>query len=384
MTRTETVPAPVPRPSQSLYQPTRSEKARQDFVLSLKFLANGPAQQRVRAAYRDQIEPALMKARGAPPLRRQDVEQDLARSQAFRHWAVLAHRSQSMMWDSIEATTRRMAPAATQRLLALRAAVPRHGSLELDPELAVPPPIGNTEIHRQLGIQPGGYHGAADPDLTPGLRYIGASQIYAPGKGNFEAAGDDRGAALARQVRARFPDLQPTRILDLGCGIGMHAQSVARAFPQAEYHAVDVAAGLLRFAHLLAEERGVPILFYQRDAARTGFPDGHFDLIISNILFHETNSARLPQILRECRRLLRPGGAMLHADVGTQPSRLGLADQVMNDWQVRWNGEPFWTAFAQYDMREEVVAAGFDPARTFAEHVAKSGAAPAYVFGARA
>ena len=375
-----TRPTSVPQASQSLYQPTHAEKARQDFVLSLKFLANGPAQRRVREDYRSQIEPALRQARGAPPLRREEVEREITRSLGFRQWAVLTHRSQTMMWDSIEATTRRVAPAATQRLLALRASDSPCGSLELDPALPIPPPIGNTEIHRQ----PGGFHGAADPDLTPGLRYIGASQIYAPGKGNFEAAGDDRGAVLARYVGARFPDLQPLRILDLGCGIGMHAQSVARAFPQAEYHAVDVAAGLLRFAHLLAEERGVPIHFYQRDAACTGFADGHFDLIVSNILFHETNSARLPQILRECRRLLRPGGAMLHADVGTQVSRLGLADQVMNHWQVRWNGEPFWTAFAQYDMREEIVAAGFDAALTFAEHVSKPGAAPAYLFGARA
>ena len=370
----------VPQASQSLYQPSRTEKARQDFVLSLKFLTNGPAQQRVREDYREQIEPALTQQHGAPPTQRADVQQALAGSLSFRQWAVLTHRSQTMMWDSIEATTRRMAPAATRRLLALRAEGPRHGSLELDPALAIPPPIGNTEIHRQ----PGGFHGAADPDLTPGLRYIGASQIYAPGKGNFEAAGDDRGAALARQVRARFPDLQPARILDLGCGIGLHAQSVARAFPDAEYHAVDVAAGLLRFAHLLAEDRGVPIHFHQRDAARTGFADGHFDLIVSNILFHETNSARLPQILRECRRLLRSGGAMLHVDVGTQVTRLPVDDQVMNDWQVRWNGEPFWTAFAQYDMREEIVAAGFDPEKAFAEHVAKAGAAPAYLFGARA
>ena len=370
----------MPPPAQPLYQPTPLEKARQDFVLSLKFLANGPAQQRVREDYRERIEPGLAQARGAAPARREEVERDITRSLSFRQWAVLTHRSQSMMWDSIEATTRRMAPAVTRRLLELRASGARCGSLQLDPALPIPPPIGNTEIHRQ----PGGFHGGADPDLTPGLRYIGASQIYAPGKGNFEAAGDDRGAALARQVRTRFPGLQPTRILDLGCGIGLHAQSVAREFPQAEYHAVDVAAGLLRFAHLLAEQRGVPIHFHQRDAAQTGFADAHFDLIVSNILFHETNSARLPQILRECRRLLRPGGAMLHIDVGTQVSRLGLADQVMNHWQVRWNGEPFWTAFAQYDMGEEIIAAGFDPARVFAEHVAKPGAAPAYVFGAGA
>lgn len=369
------------RSSQTLYVPSREEKARQDFVLGIKLLANGAVQQRVREAYAVRIEPAVAAERGAVPQQRRDVERELARTTEFRQWAALTHVSQSQMWRAIEATTRRVQPEATRRYLALRAgaAVPR-GSLELAPSLHVPPPIGNTEIHRQ----PGGYVGGPDPDITPGLRYVGASMIYSPGKGNAAAAGDARGRQLAELVAAKFPGFAPRRILDIGCGVGVHAQAVALEYPDAEYHGVDVAAGLLRLGHVLAEERGIPIHFHQRDAAVTGFPDGHFDLVISHILFHETNSARLPQILRECRRVLRAGGAMLHLDVATQVTRQGLADQVMNDWQVRWNGEPFWTGFAERDMREQIIAAGFDAARTFAEHQRLSGGNESYVFGATA
>jgi hypothetical protein len=50
---------------------------------------------------------------------------------------------------------------------------------------------------------------------------------------------------------------------------------------------------------------------------------------------------------------------------------------------VRWNGEPFWTAFSRYDMREETVAAGFAAERSFAEHV-RTPSGVSYVFGARA
>ena len=367
--------------TQTVYVPTRDEKARQDFVLGIKLLANGEAQRRVRDDYRSRLLPQVAARLGREPQARKEVERELARSEAFRHWAVLTHRSQSMMWDAIEATTRRVAAEGAARMARLHARAARRGSLELDPSLAVPPPIANCEIHRQ----PGGYVGSSDPDdVTAGLRYIGASMIYAVGKGQEQAAGDGRANILLSQLRERFPDLSsPVRILDLGCGIGVHAQAIAREFPAAEYHGVDVAAGLLRFGHLIAEERGVPIHLHQRDAAHTGFEDASFDLVISNILFHETNSARLPQILRECRRVLRPGGAMLHVDVATQVTRLPFDDQVMNDWQVRWNGEPFWTAFAERDMKREIVAAGFDEAKSFAEHVARPVGAW-YVFGARA
>lgn len=362
-------------PVHDVYAPTLSERARQEFVLGIKLLANGAAQQRVREDYAATVLPEVRAALGREPAVRREIARSLARVTSFRHWAVLTHASQGMMWDAIEATASRVAAEASQRLASLQAP----GSLELDPNLEVPTPIANTEIHRQ----PGGFVGSDDPaDVLAGLRYIGASRIYAPGKGNDLEATDARGDFLVREVRRRHPHLRPRRILDLGCGIGVASQAVARAFPDAEYHGVDVAAGLLRFGRLLAGERGLPIHFHQRDASRTGFPDAHFDLIVSNILFHETNSARLPQILRECHRLLRPGAAMVHVDVPTQVTRLGLADQVMNEWQVRWNGEPFWAAFAELDMKQEIIAAGFAAADSFAEHVIRAGAAPAYVFGA--
>ncbi len=359
-----------------VYAPTLSERARQEFVLGIKLLANGAVQQRVREDYTANVLPELRTALGREPAARREVTKPLSRRSSYRDWAVLTHASQGMMWGAIEATAQRVSAEGSRRLAALQAP----GSLELDPALEVPTPIANTEIHRQ----PGGFVGSNDPvDVLAGLRYIGASRIYAPGKGNDLEATDARGAFLVAEVQRRFPGLRPRRILDIGCGIGVASQAVARAFPQAEYHGVDVAAGLLRFGHLLAGERGLPIHFHQRDAAKTGFPDAHFDLIVSNILFHETNSARLPQILRECHRLLRAGAAMVHVDVPTQVTRLGLADQGMYAWPVGWKGEPFWAAFAELDMKQQIVAAGFSAERSFAEHVARPGAAPAYVFGAQ-
>ena len=365
--------------TQDVYVPTREERVRQDFVLGLKLLANGAVQRRVRAEYRERVLPQLTQEQGAARTERRQVAPALLRTEAYRTWAVLTHHSQSMMWDAVERTTQRVLSSAERRYAALRAQPEqRRGSLQLDSTLAVPPPIGNTEIHRQ----PGGYTGRAEiEDVSPGLRYIGASLIYGAGKGQEHATGDARANLLLYELRRRYPGFAPRRILDLGCGIGVHSQAIALAFPEAEYHGADVAAGLLRFAHLIAEERGIALHLHQRDAARTGFEDGSFDLVLSNIFFHETNSARLPQILRECRRVLRPGGVMLHIDVATQTSRHGLDDQLMNDWQVRWNGEPFWSGFAERDMFEEIVAAGFAPDRSFAEHLNRPGGA-SYVFGA--
>jgi SAM-dependent methyltransferase len=347
-------------PRMELYSPTFAERCRQDFVLGLKLLANGPMQDRVRAE--------------APT-------DALVRTTAFRAWAAVTHRSQTMMWDSVEAAAQLGATQAAAELETLAGRPARRGSLELDPHLLVPEPIASVEIHRQ----PGGYVAERGPhDAIAGFRYHGSSLIYSAGKGQKDVGTDARGRAIAELVRERFPQLAPRRILELGCGIGVATQAIAAHFPGAEYHAIDVGAGLLRFAHLLAEQRGVPLHFHQRDAADTRFPDGHFDLIVSNIFFHETGETKLPAVLRECRRVLARGGGMLHFDVANQRERMAFADRAMNDWQVRWNGEPFWSGFAATDMSAALAAAGFAPDASFAEHVGKQGGLGAwFVFGAR-
>ena len=73
---------------------------------------------------------------------------------------------------------------------------------------------------------------------------------------------------------------------------------------------------------------------------------------------------------------------MLHLDVPYQPHRMPLIKQVSNHWQVRHNGEPFWTGFAELDMAAELVRAGFDKGSSFARYE-QTGPASYFFFGGR-
>ena len=85
-------------------------------------------------------------------------------------------------------------------------------------------------------------------------------------------------------------------------------------------------------------------------------------------MFHETWHDVLPGIMAEAHRLLAPGGIFLNADVPYQPERLSMTKQVTNHWQVVNNGEPFWTGFADTDVRESLIDGGFDAQDVFAEY----------------
>lgn len=366
---------PMDAPHDMLLPGTRTELTRELFCRSLTNYLETRSRPSLRALYEQEVAPGLRARLGREPGRR-EIAAAMREQPRNRMWYAMRSASQRMSYEASAAVIARQRPELEAR--AARTTGAAGGTLALDPAVQVPRYIAKLDIH----LMPGGYAAENGPaDLAAGALFD--RQMTLNRHGSQGVLNEDPGRSLAAWLKARFPQFAPRRILELGCTVGHALLPFAEFYPEAELHAIDVAAPCLRYAHARAEALGIRAHFAQRDAEATGFDDGSFDLVISNILFHETNAARLPQILRECRRVLRPGGAMLHVDVATQPSRLPFADQVMNDWQVRWNGEPFWTAFAECDMRREIVAAGFDPDRSFAEHVPRPGGAW-YVFGAAA
>ncbi len=363
-----------------LYRPSHDEAAKQRFVGVLKGYANQTLEQHLAEHYARELEPQFVAEHHRAPADRSEARPLFEADPLYQLWGSMVYASQSLMWQSVGDTCRRIGPAFEARATTVTR-TPR-GSLQLNPALDLPEPIASTEIHRQPG---GYYHSEHDHDLHAALIYFGTLELYRAAKGltaHAPVGEPGIGRYIASVVRRRYPDLQPRRILDLGCGPGTDTIAYKEAFPDAEVHGLDLSAPFVRFGHAWAEERGVELHFRQADARHTGYPDGHFDLIVSHILFHETWHDIAPQIFVEAHRLLTPGGVFLNADVPYQPARLSIPKQVTNDWQVRNNGEPFWTGFADTDVPALLRAAGFTEGNIVADYE-PLGTGHYYFFGGR-
>ena len=343
------------------FAPNHDEAARQAFVGSLKKYVNFD----VESALAPVFERA---SAAAPPKTRAQAAAVLEPHPLYRLWASLTFHSQNMMWDAVQRTTDRSIEGQVAAFAALASAPDRRGSMALSDQLLVKAPVATTEIHRQ----PGGYWRERRPDdVEAALNYAGTVELYRKAKGMSAGgppASDAMGRFVASVARRYAPDLEPAAILDMGCGTGEETLAYKREWPQAQVTGIDVARPFIRFAHAHAEQAGVGVHFAEMDAGATTLPDASVDLIVSIIMFHETTAAQVHDILRECWRLLRPGGLVLHLDVPYQPHRMPLIKQVSNHWQVRHNGEPFWTGFAELDMAAELVRAGFDQGSSFARY----------------
>lgn len=362
-----------------LYRPSAEERSRQAFVGALKTEINRGLEAQLADRCDTVLVPAFREQHGREPEGRAEGLALFETDPLFRLWESATYASQSLLWETVGDTVDRVQPRFEARASELRAQAPL-GSLCLAPELPKPEPIASTEIHRQ----PGGYFlGDAQGALTAALLYTGTVEIYRAAKGfaSSRSGSTDVGHQFAAMASELAPDLRPRRILDLGCGVGHMAMGLKEAFPEAEVVAVDLAASFVRLGHLWAEDMGLAVDFLQADAAATGLESGAFDLIVSQILFHETWHDKLPAIMAEAARLLAPDGLFFNVDIPYQPSRLSLTQLVTNAWQVSYNGEPFWTGFADTDVGAALAGAGFGSG-AFTRYAAPGGGREYFIFGA--
>lgn len=333
-----------------LPQATHDELARQNFVQSLKVHLATKVSPGNKAVYEKRAKPRFIQQQQRAPQNRHEVRQVMKEEPYYQTWSALLRTSQEMMWDAVAASVERQLPDLVARA---KTNGNKRGSLTLDPALPIPSYHTAVDIH----CQPGGYHTEHGPDdVAAGAIYDRAVHIYAMGRmGPFN---DDLGASLVAYLQARYPQFRPRRILDMGCSVGHSTLPYVDAYPNAEVHAIDVAAPMLRYAHARAEALAKRVYFSQQNAEHTNFADGSFELIVSHILLHETSGKAIRNIMRECQRLLAPGGMMFHVEV-PQYHGMDPYDAFILDWDTYNNNEPFWGAMHDLDLVALARESGF-------------------------
>ncbi|NJO13154.1 MAG: class I SAM-dependent methyltransferase [Gammaproteobacteria bacterium] len=339
------------------------ESARQDFVAALRGFVLHDMAADMRAAYEQRVKPAAERVWGHEPRDSGEVHKALRDDLAFKFYSSVRVNAQEMVWDSVREIVERSRSSLGEQVRKPRGNT--LGSLTLDPAVPMPRSVSAVDVH----LMPGNYHSeyGAD-DATQGAFYDNGTAVFYMG-----LMGRDQGDiahTLSRWVRARYPDLDVRRILDVGCTIGHNTVPWAQSFPEAEVHGVDVAAPMLRYGHARARAMNVAVHFRQMDATALQYPDDSFDVVWSSMFLHELPLKSICQALAECRRVLRPGGLMIHMELPPN-NALQPYDAFYLDWDGWYNCEPFYKTFRDQDPKALCAGAGFDPA-TFEQHVVPS------------
>jgi SAM-dependent methyltransferase len=311
----------------------------------------------VKAAYETRVEPTFVAGHGRPPVNRHEVRKALLSDPMFQTWSALRRLTMEQRQQAGRWTTIRQAEDLAAKAEAFNA---ESGQLELDPDLKIPRYVSAVDHH----CMPGSYHKALFPgDVSGGANYDHGG--FATTGGMLGRYSDGGGHAVVRWVKRNLPNFQPKRILDIGATVGHSVLPIAQAFPDAEVVAIDVGAPMLRYAAARATSMGVRnIRFVQADGADLSrFADDSFDWVQTTMFLHELSLTSMNAIFRESRRVLAPGGVVLHVEQPQYTPAMPLFEQALRDWDAFYNNEPFWSTLHEIDLDARMVEAGF-PADT--------------------
>ena len=113
-------------------------------------------------------------------------------------------------------------------------------------------------------------------------------------------------------------------VLDVGCGTGTLAVLIKQEHPSVDVIGLDPDPRAIERAERKAFRAGAPVRFDQGFADALMYRDASFDRVFSSLMFHHLEPANQEPVLREIRRVLKPGGRLEFVDfVG---SRLPIAE----------------------------------------------------------
>lgn len=346
---TTTPPAPVEG---------RSFAAAQAFILEAKLFWTN----RLFPALRNEHErrAAASAARPATP---RDVAALIGDTPLYRGYAWLERHLQRMKYSGRYGLHPYHAQSRATLVASLDPGSLPAGLLELDPGAGPPDYDTAVDIHQH----PGGIH----TDPIAGFVYERGARTTTPLAGARHRDLHDRLVAFVAEHGGA-----PRRMLDMGCGFGKSTAPFYRSFLGSSVVGIDVAPPCLMLAaREAARVQARNVEFKQRRAEATGFAAASFDLVTSTMLLHEMPPEAIAATFDEARRLLGPGGRMIHLDFHHLPDPFL---RFIHYGHGRRNNEPYMEPFAEMDVGTVLAAKGFKNVRVLPFEEAEGTLAPGH------
>jgi SAM-dependent methyltransferase len=126
------------------------------------------------------------------------------------------------------------------------------------------------------------------------------------------------------------------KVLDIGCGNGPLTIQIARRYPKAEVIGIDYWGKAWEYSKGVcdrnAEIEGVAgrVVFERASASSLPFDEGAFDVVVSNLVFHEVRDVRdKKKLIKEALRVVEKGGWFVFQDLFLWKQVYGEVDDLL-------------------------------------------------------
>ncbi len=134
------------------------------------------------------------------------------------------------------------------------------------------------------------------------------------------------------------------QVLDVGCGTGLLTAAVAAQLSPGQVTGIDASGAMIRLAR---RKRATDNCHFRVAAGEAlPWPENSFDAAVSSMFFHHVDQELKRACLNELRRVVRPGGRLVVADLDTPWNLFGRL--------YGWGG---YRLFRQDQIRENLTGA---------------------------
>jgi len=169
---------------------------------------------------------------------------------------------------------------------------------------------------------------------------IVTSFYFAFARYKFSSRGGNVQAQIEQLVSDRLDWNGQGQVLDIGCGNAPLTIMIAKKYPNAHVTGIDFWGRTWEYSKTVcernAEIEGVAdrVKFQKASAAALPFEDGHFDVAVSNLVFHEVKDAKdKREVIREALRVTKKEGRFVFQDLFSVKRTYGEVDDLLKTIQ---------------------------------------------------
>jgi len=354
---------------------THDERSRQRFISAMRRKVLVDLAGDMRQTYDTQVAPAMERNAANQPADAVAIRKAMAERSIYKFYSTSRYKLQEMTWESVRPQVERNIDTMVD--MARDVPSPAGGTLALDPSLDIPRYVSELDVH----LMPGCFHSEhTHDDIAQGAIYCYGIGVFYGGL-PMTTNGGGPGATIANFLRVAHPGFTPRTVVDLGCTTGNNSFPYVEVYPDADVHGIDVGAPMLRYGHARAAAAGKKVHFSQQNAEHLQFEDNSVDLITSTYFLHELPVKTTRDIFKECFRVLKPGGLMIHFELPPR-SEVDAYQDFYLDWDAYYNNEPSYAQFRGQSLTDLCSEAGFDPNNYMQQQLFNWGTVPEEQFNA--
>jgi ubiquinone/menaquinone biosynthesis C-methylase UbiE len=163
-------------------------------------------------------------------------------------------------------------------------------------------------------------------------------------------------------------DQRTLRLIDLGCGTGRFLDLVKQAWPRLPSLGLDLSEAYIRYSRRLLKPRS-RINFVVANAESIPVPDNSVDAVTSIFTMHELPPKVRRVVIKECERVLKPGGRLILLDSlqsGDVPAYEGLLERFPQNYH-----EPYYPSYVKENFPAIAQECGLTHRRNVTAFVSK-------------